>query len=219
MAAFFFNRAAAGRQLAEILPPLDPKSTIVLALPRGGVPVAAEICHARDLQLDLAMVRKIGLPGHPELAVAAVIEGPNPQVTINKDIADSFGLTAHDVQGLALRELPEIARRKKLYLADRPSLPVKGKTVVVVDDGIATGASMRAVLLSLQSRGVTGIVLALPVGPNEVLQEFESEGHTVICLHRPRQFHSVGAYYTDFTQVADEEVAQLMNFTRSPLPG
>lgn len=152
MSNLFLDRADAGRQLSAALPELDAASTVVIALPRGGVPVAAEICSARHLEMDLVFVRKIGAPGHGELAIGAIVDGDDPQVVVNGEIAGKLGVSIAEVQQLGMDKLPEIERRKSLYLADRPSVPVAGKTLLMVDDALP-----RAQACQLQFRH-TGIV-------------------------------------------------------------
>ena len=208
--AMFADRAEAGRALAEALPPLDPEDTVVVALPRGGVPVAAEICRARGLPMDLVFVRKIGAPGQPEVAVGAIVDGDQPVVECDDRIARAFGLTADQVAAMGRDLLPEIARRKERYLAGRARPDLAGKTVVVVDDGIATGATMAASLRGLKAAGVGRIILAVPVAPPEALARFEALADEVICLNPDPGFRAVGAYYVRFSQVGDEEVVALM---------
>jgi len=171
MAHGFANRADAGRALAARLGKLDPSQTVVLALPRGGVPVAAEIAHSAGVPLDLLLVRKIGAPGNEEFAIGAVVDGNNPEIVVNKDAAAHFGLTEADVREMGASGLREIERRRQLYLKGRSPLEVKGKTAIVVDDGIATGASIKAALRALARRDPARIILAVPVAPGDVLVE------------------------------------------------
>ncbi|MFQ6549399.1 phosphoribosyltransferase [Aestuariibius sp. 2305UL40-4] len=208
--AMFADRVEAGRALAAALPPLDPEDTVVVALPRGGVPVAAEICRARGLPMDLVFVRKIGAPGQPELAVGAIVDGDRPVVERDDRIAGAFGLSAEEVAAMGRDLLPEIARRKARYLAGRARPDLAGKTVVVVDDGIATGATMGASLRGLRAAGAGRIILAVPVAPPEVLARFEALADEVICLCPDPGFRAVGAYYARFPQVSDEEVISLL---------
>lgn len=210
MSNLFLDRADAGRQLAAALPELDAASTLVVALPRGGVPVAAEICSARHLEMDLVFVRKIGAPGHKELAIGAIVDGDDPQVVVNREIARELGLSIAEVQQLGMDKLPEIERRKSLYLADRPSVPVAGKTLLMVDDGAATGASMSVAIQAYRHRGASRIIVALPVSPPDTLKRLEHEADECVCLYTPSPFYAVGAYYADFTQVTDSEVADIM---------
>ncbi|WP_296424714.1 phosphoribosyltransferase family protein [Yoonia sp.] len=202
----FTDRAEAGRLLAHALPPLDPHETVVLALPRGGVPVAEQICKARHLPLDLVFVRKIGVPGQPELAVGAIVDGDKPHVTINHRIMHATGLSETEVSAMGRALLPEIDRRRQLYLSAIKRPDVRGKTAVVVDDGVATGATMRASLLALRSRGVAKVILALPTAPPDVLPSLTCLADQTVCLEQPPYFTAVGAAYRDFPQTTDAEV-------------
>jgi len=206
----FADRREAGRKLAQNLPEFERESTIVIALPRGGLPVAEEVALALGLPLDIVLVRKVGAPGYPELAVGAVTDGDDMRVTINKDVAGSMGLDEEQVRELAKKVLPELERRKKLYIGSRASFPVKGKTVIVVDDGVATGATLRAALDVLRQRGVGRLVVALPVAPAEILGELRKLADEVICLQTPSPFLAVGAHYGVFDQVDDEEVIRIL---------
>jgi putative phosphoribosyl transferase len=203
---FFKDRADAGRQLAAALPPLDPENTIVVALPRGGVPVAAEICAARDLPLDLVLVRKIGAPGQPELAVGAVTDGNDPQINVNDAVARLFRLSADEVERMGHALLPEIERRRQTYLSGRQALALKGKTLVVVDDGVATGATLRASLMALNSMAPTRVIVALPVGPANLQAQLGDLADDVVCLSDLRNFGAVGGAYRSFPQVGDATV-------------
>jgi putative phosphoribosyl transferase len=203
---FFADRADAAKKIVEKLPRIGASRTVVLALPRGGVPMGAIIANAIGAQLDVALVRKIGAPGRGELAVGAVSNGEGMQVTVNHDVAAMLGLSEKDVRKLAERELPELKRRRKLYCGDRPAVSVAGKTVILVDDGIATGATMRAALRLVRQQGADEIVVAVPVAPAEVIQELEKEADRVLCLSTPPDFYAVGAYYSNFDQIRDDEV-------------
>ncbi len=207
----FKDRADAGQRLARALPPLDPDQTVVMALPRGGVPVAAEICAARGLPLDLVLVRKIGAPGQPELAVGAVTDGPDPHVTVNVDVAHAFGLSRTDVESMGKTLLPEIDRRRKAYLAGRTSLDLAGKTVVVVDDGVATGATLLASLTALKARDPARIIVALPVGPSDFRERLGGLADQVVCLRDLYPIGAVGGAYRQFSQVDDDTVRDLLD--------
>ena len=206
----FANRQDAGRQLAQALPDFDADSTVVLALPRGGVPVAHEICKALGLPLDLLLVRKIGAPHQPELAVGAIVDGITPKIVVNPAIARSCGLNDTQIREMGYRLLPEIARRREAYLQGKPPIDLLGKTVIVVDDGIATGATMKASLHALQSSGAAWIILAVPVAPSDVLQTLDALADDVVCLETPDCFGAVGAHYAQFAQVTDAEVIAIM---------
>ena len=196
--------------LAERLPVADPDNTIVVALPRGGLPVATEIAARHGLPLDVALVRKVGVPRQPELALAAVSDGEEMTLVVNEDVASGLRMKRDEIEVLARRELPELARRRKLYCGDRPALPVEGRTVIVVDDGVATGATARLALRLIRSRGARRIVLALPVAPPDTLTELAREADEVVCLETPRHFISVGSYYSDFHQVSDGEAVRIL---------
>jgi putative phosphoribosyl transferase len=206
----FTDRRQAGYRLLEKLGPLDPANTVVLALPRGGVPVADVIAEALAAPLDMVFVRKVGVPGHPELAVAAVTNGSDPKVTINDDVARMVGLDLHDISLLAARELPEIRRQRETYLREAVSVPRAGKTVLVVDDGLATGATMRAALRSVREDHPAHLIAAVPVAPGEMIAALEKECDDVICLECPAEFRAVGLHYRDFGQVSDEAVSQIV---------
>ena len=206
----FTDRRQAGYRLLEKLGPLDPASTVVLALPRGGVPVADVIAEALAAPLDMLFVRKVGVPGHPELAVAAVTNGSAPKVTINDDVARLVGLNLHDITLLAARELPEIRRQRETYRKEAASVPRARKTVLVVDDGLATGATMRAALRSIRQDRPAHLIAAVPVAPGETIATLEKECDEVICLECPAEFQAVGLHCRDFGQVSDEAVIQIV---------
>ena len=189
---------------------MDPAKTVVVALPRGGVPVAEEVCKAYRLPLDLVFVRKIGVPGQPEVAIGAIADGVHPKIFTNPRIARSTGLSDAVIEKMGHALLPEIERRKKRYLhgLERPDL--KGKTIVVVDDGVATGATLRASLLALKGSGAAHIILALPTAPPDVLGSLEPLVDEIICLHPQSPFRSVGAAYQNFPQTSDDEVTQAL---------
>lgn len=204
----FKDRHDAGRQLAEALPALDPASTVVIALPRGGVPVAEEICKARHLPLDLVFVHKIGAPLQPEVAVGAIVDGAQPKVIVNHNVAERIGLSEKTVISMGQDLLPEIERRKTRYFGGSERPVLSGKTLVVVDDGVATGATLKAGLEALRESGAARTVLALPTAPSEVLNGLARLVEAVICLDSPARFVAVGAAYRDFPQTSDDEVAQ-----------
>lgn len=213
----FQDRAEAGRKLAARLPQSVQRDTVVIALPRGGLPVAEVIAETIGAQLDIALVRKVGLPGQKELALAAVTDGETPRISINRDVADSAGYSDEDIWDLAREQLREIDRRRSVYLSGRATVPVAGKSVIVVDDGIATGATMRAALQFLRAQGPRRIVVAVPVAPREVVAEMAQVADEVICLDTPEPFYAVGAHYRHFEQVPDEAVAAIL--ARHPLNG
>ncbi len=203
----FDDRAAAGRALAArfaatrfLAPPL------VLALPRGGVPVAAEVALALKAPLDLLLVRKIGAPLQPELAVAAVVDGASPEIVVDEETAALAGADRAYIEREAALELREIERRRRVYLGDRPPPVLTGRTVIVVDDGVATGTTVRAALKALRRQHPARIVLAFAVGPADTVAALRSEADEVVCLMEPAEFHAVGLHYRDFHQVGDDEV-------------
>lgn len=202
----FSDRAEAGRRLAARLEHLRGQDCVVLALPRGGVPVALPVALILGAPLDLLFVRKIGAPGNPEFALGAVVDGDPPQVVMNGE--PQPGLSAPDAPAAAQvpRLLEEIGRRRRLYLGDRRPVPVAGRVAVVVDDGIATGATMRAGLLGLARQNPARIVVAVPVAAPGTLDGLRPPADEILCLAVPDGFRAVGLHYRDFAQVGDAEV-------------
>lgn len=177
----------------------------------GGVPVGFEIARALDAPLDLVMVRKIGVPFHPELAAAAVVDGDTPEIVLNEDIMRMAGIDTDEITRLAQTQLHEITQRRALYLKGHPSRSIKGKTAIVVDDGIATGATMRAALKAVRSKGPSRVVMAVPVAPADTLARLAEDVDEVICLEKPAPFYAVGAHFQNFIQVSDDEVIGMMD--------
>ncbi len=206
----FASRAEAGQLLADRLAELAPVRPVVLALPRGGVAVAFEIARRLGAPLDLLLVRKIGVPMQPELAMGAVCDGENPILVVNDDIVALTGATERDLADGKQRGLAEIARRRALYCGDRPTVDVAGCTAIVVDDGIATGATMRAGLMALRRRKPKEIVLAVPVAPPEALATMRQEADRIVCLRESHLPFGIGGHYEDFHQLADDEVIALL---------
>ncbi|MGB8812622.1 MAG: phosphoribosyltransferase family protein [Paracoccaceae bacterium] len=206
----FSDRAEAGQKLAERLIQIAPKGAVVLALPRGGVPVAAVVAAALGAPLDLMLVRKIGAPGQAELAVGAIAGANGDEVVVNDDVAAMMGLTAEDVRKLGDRERPELQRRQALYLAGRAAVALAGKVVILVDDGIATGATAKAALRAIRKSGPAQIILAVPVASPEALTELRAHADLIVCLEAPTGFNAVGAHYARFPQVSDAEVLEFM---------
>jgi putative phosphoribosyl transferase len=206
----FRNRTEAGRRLAERLVHLKDAQPVVFALPRGGVPVALPVAEALGAPLDLLLVRKIGAPGQPELALGAVVEGEPPQTVVNDAIVELLGIRPETVAREAARQLDEIARRRRLWLHGRPAVPPRGRTAIVVDDGIATGATVRAALLALERAGAARRVLAAPVAPRETAEALRALCGEAVFLAEPDDLGSVGAFYADFRQLEDSEVAALL---------
>lgn len=203
----FRDRTEAGRRLADALAHLKDRRPVVLALPRGGVPVAAEIAAALAAPLDLVLVRKVGLPGQPELAMGAVVDGAEPITVRNEDVIHLAAIDDELFGRVRDRELAEIERRRKLYLGTRRRVDPKGRVVIVVDDGIATGATVKAALRAIRKREPERLVLAVPVAPPETIVELRREVDEIVCLETPSPFGAIGYFYVDFTQVDDAAVA------------
>ncbi|HVZ01040.1 MAG TPA: phosphoribosyltransferase [Dongiaceae bacterium] len=214
----FKDRADAGRQLAEQLALRTLKEPVVLALPRGGVPVGDAIAARLSAPLDIVLVRKIGVPWQPELALGAIADGDEPELVVNEAIRDELGLTESYLREEAAKQLREIERRRLAYLGGRAPIPVRGKTAIVVDDGIATGATMRAALRATRRRQPGSIVLAVPVSPAETIASLRNEVDDVLCLHTPIDFGGVGQFYAHFPQVDDATVTALLQ-RRAPRGG
>ncbi|MBA2919414.1 phosphoribosyltransferase [Sphingomonas sp. MAH-20] len=207
--ARFDDRRDAGRKLAEAARRYAAEHPIVLALPRGGVPVAYEVATALGAPMDLLFVRKIGAPGQPEYGIGAVVDGDHPQVVLN-DVARQLNIPSAYVEEQKRRELQEIERRRRAYLGDREPLALKGRTVMVVDDGIATGGTVRASLRALRGAEVRRLILAVPVAAADTIESLGSEADEILCLATPDPFYAVGLYYRDFEQTSDEEVVRLL---------
>lgn len=215
----FADRTEAGRSLASELAARMLHDPVVLALPRGGVPVAVEIARVLHAPLDLVLVRKIGLPWQPELAVAAVVDGGAPEIVVNDDIARLARISRTAIEASAEEELAEIERRRSVYLGGRPRVPLEGRTLVVVDDGIATGASVRAAIAALRRKQPRKLVLAVPVAPAETIAELQHLVDEIICMSTPEPFHAIAHSYADFHQVPDEEVIRLLDLAAAdPAP-
>ena len=202
----FENRSAAGRSLAAALAGYKASRPVVLALPRGGVPVAAEVAAALGAPLDLILVRKIGVPAQPELAMGAVTDGAAPIVVRNAEIIQHSGVTETEFHAVRVAELAEIARRRRRYFGARARQAVAGRTVIVIDDGIATGATMRTALRAIRARAPKELVLAVPVAAKDTLDELRDEADNIVCLESPVWLEAVGFFYADFRQVTDAEV-------------
>jgi putative phosphoribosyl transferase len=206
----FTDRVEAGRQLAQALLKFRGEQVVVLALPRGGVPVAAEVAAALRGALDLVLVRKIGVPMQPELAMGAVVDGTDPHVVRNEDVILLTGVGEREFASIRDRELLEIERRRRKYLGNRARAEIAGRVVIVVDDGIATGATVRAALQSIRPRGPKRLVLAVPVAPTNTLSELAEEADEIVCLEDHEPFGAIGFYYRDFRQVGDQEVIDIL---------
>lgn len=206
----FTNRSDAGRKLAHALAGYKGQHPVVLALPRGGVPVASEVATALEAPLDLILVRKIGVPIQPELAMGAVVDGSAPLVVRNEDVIRLTGIDESEFKLVCDRELAEIERRRQRYLGDRERAEVAGRTAIVIDDGIATGATTRAALRATRQRNPKKLVLAVPVAPTDSLVAMRQEADEVVCLEDYEAFGAIGFYYSDFRQISDDEVVETL---------
>jgi putative phosphoribosyl transferase len=203
----FANRAEAGRLLGRRLQAEHLQGPlVVVALPRGGVPVAAEVARCLGAPLDLLIVRKIGAPGQPELAVAALVDGTPPVIVVDEDISAATGADAAYIEREAAVERRELERRRETYLRSHAPLALVDTTAILVDDGIATGTTVRAALKGLRRRGAAKVLLAIPVAPRDTLMALRGSCDRIVCLAEPEPFHAVGAHYVDFHQVGDAEV-------------
>lgn len=206
----FEDRSDAGRRLAKALSRYKKRHPIVLALPRGGVPVAAEVAAALEAPLDLILVRKIGVPTQPELAMGAVVDGAAPIVVRNDEVIELSGTTSDEFEATCARELEEIERRRQLYLGDRARAEIAGQVVIVIDDGIATGATTRAALQAIRNQKPKELVLAVPVAPPDTIAQLRGQVDALICLETPELFGAIGYFYRDFRQVSDQEVIAIL---------
>jgi putative phosphoribosyl transferase len=213
----FQNRTEAGRQLAEPLLKYKGRHPVILALPRGGVPVAAEVASALGAPLDLLLVRKVGLPGQPELAMGAVTDGGHPIVIRNSDVIDMCGISEPEFDAVCKEELAEIERRRLRYLGDRARADVRGRVAIIVDDGIATGATTLAAIRAVRAHQPKEVVLAAPVAPLDTVNKLHAEVDALVCLDTPRDFGAIGYFYRDFHQVSDDEV--IATLKRFPATG
>jgi predicted phosphoribosyltransferase len=181
---------------------------LVLALPRGGVPVGYEVARALDAPLDVFLVRKLGVPGHEELAMGAIASGGVR--VVNRSVVEMLEIPKRVIDEVTAAEAPELERRERAYRAGRPPPPVVGRTVILVDDGLATGSTMRAAADALRRQGPARLVIAVPVGAEETCEAFRGEVDEVVCALTPEQFYAVGMWYEDFTQTTDDEVRELL---------
>ena len=205
----FRDRTDAGKWLAESLAGYaDRPDVLVLALPRGGVPVAFEVAEMLDAPLDIFLVRKLGVPGHEELAMGAIATGGVR--VVNDSVVNYLRIPGEVIDAVAADEQRELERRERAYRDNRPAPDVRGRTVILVDDGLATGSTMRAAAAALRKQGPARIVVAVPVSSPETCDEFRSEVDDIVCAATPRPFRGVGQWYDDFSQTTDEEVRELL---------
>jgi predicted phosphoribosyltransferase len=206
----FANRTEAGRLLAEKLVNYAGRAdVIVLGLPRGGVPVAFEVAQRLGALLDVFIVRKLGVPGFEELAAGAIASGGVR--VLNEDVMRSIPHADEAIDALTIRETAELERREQIYREGRPTPRLRDRIVILVDDGLATGATMRAAVKALRERGAAKIVVAVPVGPPDTCHALEERADETICLSTPEFFQAVGQYYEDFSQTSDEDVRELLS--------
>lgn len=206
----FPDRTEAGRRLAERLRHFKDQQPVVLALPRGGVPVAYEVARVLEAPLDLVLVRKIGAPFQPELAIGAVVDGERPELVLNRDLISEYGIPESYVESERRRQLAEIERRRQQYLSERPRAPIRCRTAIVIDDGIATGATMEAALHATRRANPKRLVLAVPVAPPDTIERLRPEVDEVVCLLVPAFLGAIGSFYRDFRQLRDEDVIELL---------
>lgn len=206
----FRDRSDAGRKLAAVLAERGYDRPVTLALPRGGVPVAAEVAMALNAPLDLILVRKVGVPSQPELAMGAVVDGDAPIIVRNEDVIRLAGVAESEFKAVCDIELAEIERRRQRYLGGRERVEVGGRTAIVVDDGVATGATTRAALRATRLRRPKTLILAVPVAPSRTLAELSQEADEIVCLEDYELFGAIGLYYRDFRQVSDQEVIETL---------
>jgi predicted phosphoribosyltransferase len=202
----FKDRTDAGRQLARALAAYHDRDPVILALPLGGVTVAAEIALALAAPLDLILVRKIGVPQQPELAMGAVVDGGTPLIVRNEDVIALANVSESEFKVVCDSELAEIERRRERYLGNRERVDVAGRTAIIIDDGIATGATVRAALRAMRLRKPSKLVLAVPVAPTDTIAQLRTEADDVICLEDHVFFGAIGFYYADFRQILDQTV-------------
>jgi predicted phosphoribosyltransferase len=211
----FVNRSQAGKQLAAALLQYRSEHPVVLALPRGGVPVAAEVAAALSAPLDLVLVRKVGVPFQPELAMGAVVDGDKPLIVRNDDVIQLAGIDDATFKSVCDDELAEIDRRRQRYLGGRKRVKVADRTAIVIDDGIATGATTRAALRATRLQNPKKLILAVPVAPTDSLAAMRGEADEVVCLESYEAFGAIGLFYSDFRQISDQEVTEAL--ARFPL--
>lgn len=213
----FHDRHDAGRRLAAELKARNLADPIVLALPRGGVPVGYEVAHALQAPLDVLLVRKLGAPGYEEFGIGAIVDGSQPQIVLNSEAIEMLHVPPTYVAQERDRQLAEIERRRHLYCGAPAAVDVQGRTVIVVDDGIATGGTVLVALHAVRRASPRHVVLAVPVAPPDAIARLAMEVDDVVCLAAPAEFRAVGSYYEDFTQTSDQQVIELLAKQRAEL--
>jgi predicted phosphoribosyltransferase len=208
----FADRVDAGRRLSKALKDYKEKNTIILAIPRGGVVVGFEVADALNVPLDVIIPRKIGAPGNPELAIGAVME--DGTIIMNEELTGFLQVSEDYIKEESGSQRLEIERRLKFYRGDAPYPNLKDRVVVMVDDGIATGSTMKAAVASVRKKGARAVVIAVPVGPSSTVEELKREADHVICLQSPESFMAIGQFYENFNQTSDEEVIRLLKLNR-----
>ena len=207
---YFRDRRDAGRQLARLLKAYAHRpDVLVLALPRGGVPVGFEVARALGAPLDVLLVRKLGVPGHEELAMGAVASGGVR--VLNRDVVEHLNVPPRVIERVTARELRELERRERAYRDDRPPPEIRDRTLILVDDGLATGSTMRAAVSALRQKGPREIVVAVPTAAPQTCEELRSEADQVVCTITPEPFYAVGIWYQDFSETSDDEVRRLLS--------
>ena len=210
---FFANRVEAGKRLASALKDVAFQNGIVLAIPRGGVVLGYEVAEALNLPLDVIIPRKIGAPDNPELAIGAMTE--DGTIILDDNLVTYMGVPQDYIKQESERQRLEIERRMKMYRQDTPYPSLKNRDVIIVDDGIATGSTMKAALASVKKRGASFVTVAIPVGPPSTIKELEKQADRVVCLFTPESFYAIGEFYSDFSQTTDEEVINILQKKRS----
>ena len=213
----FQDRHDAGQQLADALAPFRGQDCVVLALPRGGIPVAAEVATALDVPLDLMLVGTVAAPRQPELTIGAVVDGSPPTIVRDDEMISITGIREKQFKKLCADALSQLERRRQLYLARRQPERLTGRTVILVDDGVASGATMRAALQAARQRRPGLLVMAVPVAPPGTMENFHGKADRIVCLQMPAPFRNVGSYYENFERVSDAEVSSLLE-ARTPAP-
>lgn len=207
----FDNRTQAGQALARALGKYAGDDVVVYALPRGGLPVAAAVASKLDAPLDVILVRKLGAPGHAEFAIGAVVDGAAPALILHKDVIRQLGVGRRYIEGAKETALEEIERRRTLYLKGRRPVSPRGKTAIVIDDGLATGATMEAAVKAMREAGAGRIVVAVPVAPADTVARLQQYADEVLCLETPVHFWSVGGHYRAFPQLEDADVVKILD--------